>query len=40
MTTGNWVENDRVIGVVSEEAVAQGMLASAAGSYIDRHAAE
>ncbi len=38
--TGNWVENDRVIEVVSEGAVAQGIPASPASNYIDRDAAD
>jgi hypothetical protein len=39
-TTGSWIESDRVIEVVSEEVQAEGMPASAAGSYIDRDAAD
>jgi glucoamylase len=39
-TTGSWIEHDRVIEFVSEKAQAQGMPASAAGSYIDRAAAD
>jgi glucoamylase len=40
LTTGSWIENDRVIEVVAEEAQVQGMPASAAVSHIDRDAAD
>jgi glucoamylase len=40
VATGTWFENDRVIEVVSEGAVAQEMQGSAAGSQIDREAAD
>jgi glucoamylase len=39
-TTGSWIESDQVIEVVSEEVQAERMPASAAGSYIDRDAAD
>ncbi|MGA3004595.1 MAG: glycoside hydrolase family 15 protein [Acetobacteraceae bacterium] len=38
--TGIWVEHDRVIQVVPEEAQGQGMLAVVGGSQIDRDAAD
>jgi len=40
LTTGSWIEHDRVIVVVSEQAQVQGVPASAAASHIDRDAAD
>jgi hypothetical protein len=40
VATGTWFENDRVIEVVSEGAIAQETKAPAAGSQIDREAAD
>ncbi len=36
LATGNWVESDRVIEVVSEEAVAEGMRVSTVERQVDR----
>jgi glucoamylase len=40
LTTGSWVEHDRMIEVVAEDTVAQGMLVPRAGGHIDRDAAD
>jgi glucoamylase len=40
LTTGSWVEHDRIIEVVSEDTEAQGMLVPRAGGHIDRDAAD
>jgi glucoamylase len=40
LTTGNWIEHDRVIEVVAADTAAQGMLVQAADRYVDQDAAD
>jgi glucoamylase len=40
LTTGSWIEHDRVIDVVADKEQAREMPAAAAGSHIDRAAAD
>ena len=40
LTTGNWIENDRVIEVVEADTAVQGTLVQALGRYVDRAAAD
>ncbi len=40
LTIGNWIENDRVIEVVPEDAATHGMRVQAADRYVERDAAD